>query len=95
VEQTASRDDSEFTHATHVPADVEKKAGGGNTATWSSGFKAKAPRFPRFITCFAQAGNDAALARLSHEIMRGPSPLSPGLRELIAAFHVEGKSCPF
>jgi alkylhydroperoxidase family enzyme len=35
------------------------------------------------------------LERFSHAVMRGPSPLSPGLRELIAAFTSKRNLCPF
>lgn len=35
------------------------------------------------------------LARYTQEVMRGPSPLSPGLRELIAAFTSAGNDCLF
>ena len=35
------------------------------------------------------------LERFTHEVMRGPSPLSPGLRELIAAFTSSRNECPF
>ena len=35
------------------------------------------------------------LAKFTQEIMRGQSPLSPGLRELIAAFTSAGNHCPF
>jgi len=35
------------------------------------------------------------LARFTQEIMRGPSPLSPGMRELIAAFTSYRNDCPF
>jgi len=35
------------------------------------------------------------LARFTQEIMRGPAPLSPGLRELIAAFTSAHNGCPF
>ena len=35
------------------------------------------------------------LERFTHEIMRGPSPLSPGLRELIAALTSSRNDCPF
>ncbi len=37
----------------------------------------------------------AHLARFTQEIMRGPSPLSPGLRELIAAYTSARNDCPF
>lgn len=35
------------------------------------------------------------LARFTQEIMRGESPLSPGLRELIAARTSSDNQCPF
>jgi alkylhydroperoxidase family enzyme len=35
------------------------------------------------------------LARFTQEILRGPSPLSPGLRELIAAYTSQRNHCPF
>jgi alkylhydroperoxidase family enzyme len=35
------------------------------------------------------------LARFTQGVMRGPSPLSPGFRELIAAFTSRQNDCPF
>jgi alkylhydroperoxidase family enzyme len=35
------------------------------------------------------------LARFTQEILREPSPLSPGLRELIAAYTSAENDCPF
>ena len=35
------------------------------------------------------------LERFTHEIMRGPSPLRPGMRELIAALTSARNQCPF
>ena len=35
------------------------------------------------------------LARFTQEILRGPAPLSPGMRELIAAFTSRRNDCPF
>jgi alkylhydroperoxidase family enzyme len=35
------------------------------------------------------------LARFTQEIMRGPAPISPGLRELIAAYTSARNHCPF
>jgi uncharacterized peroxidase-related enzyme len=35
------------------------------------------------------------LARFTQEVLRGPSPLSPGLRELIAAYTSRGNQCAF
>jgi len=35
------------------------------------------------------------LSRFTQELMRGPSPLSPGMRELIAAFTSSRNQCLF
>ena len=35
------------------------------------------------------------LARFTQEILRGPAPISPGLRELIAAYTSHRNDCPF
>ncbi len=35
------------------------------------------------------------LEQFTHEMMRGPSPLSPGMRELIAALTSARNHCPF
>ena len=35
------------------------------------------------------------LARFTQEIMRGPAPLPPGIRELIAAYTSARNDCPF
>jgi hypothetical protein len=35
------------------------------------------------------------LGRFTQEIMRGPAPISPGIRELIAAYTSYRNDCPF
>ena len=35
------------------------------------------------------------LSRLSQELLRGPAPLSPGIRELIAAYTSYANKCEF
>jgi hypothetical protein len=35
------------------------------------------------------------LARFTQEVLRGPAPLSPGIRELIAAYTSSRNDCPF
>lgn len=35
------------------------------------------------------------LARFTQEILRGPGPFSPGIRELIAAYTSHQNDCPF
>ncbi len=67
-------------------------------------------RWARIIRALRQAGAAAPqiyhlfafkpeatrhLERFTHAVMRGPSPLSPGLRELIAAFTSKRNGSPF
>ena len=35
------------------------------------------------------------LGRFTQEILRGPAPISPGMRELIAAYTSRRNDCPF
>lgn len=35
------------------------------------------------------------LARFTQEVLRGPAPLSPGMRELMAAYTSQRNDCPF
>lgn len=35
------------------------------------------------------------LARFTQEILRGPAPIAPGMRELIAAYTSRRNDCPF
>ncbi|HTI36040.1 MAG TPA: hypothetical protein VL484_00665 [Vicinamibacterales bacterium] len=35
------------------------------------------------------------LARFTQEVLRGPAPISPGIRELIAAYTSARNQCPF
>ena len=52
--------------------------------------------FPQIWHLFAfKAQATQHLERWTHEVMRGPSPLSPGMRELIAALTSARNHCPF
>ena len=52
--------------------------------------------YPQIWHMFAYLpGATDHLARFTQEILRGPAPLSPGLRELIAAFTSYRNDCPF
>ncbi len=58
--------------------------------------RAKGAEYPQIWHMFAflpQATQH--LARFTQEIMRGPAPLSPGIRELIAAYTSYRNDCPF
>jgi alkylhydroperoxidase family enzyme len=52
--------------------------------------------YPQIWHLFAyRPGATEHLARFTQEIMRGPAPISPGLRELIAAYTSYQNDCPF
>lgn len=52
--------------------------------------------YPQIWHLFAYLpGATDHLARFTQEILRGPAPLSPGLRELIAAFTSSRNHCLF
>jgi hypothetical protein len=58
--------------------------------------KASGAEYPQIWHMFAflpQATDH--LARFTQEIMRGPAPMPPGIRELIAAFTSYRNDCPF
>jgi alkylhydroperoxidase family enzyme len=58
--------------------------------------RAAGPEYPKIWHMFAfKPEATAHLARFTQEIMREPAPLSPGLRELIAAYTSAGNDCPF
>jgi alkylhydroperoxidase family enzyme len=51
---------------------------------------------PQILYLFAfKPGATEHLSRFTHEVMRGPSPLAPGMRELIAAYTSSRNQCPF
>ena len=52
--------------------------------------------YPQIWHLFAfKAEMTAHLARFTQEVMREAAPLSPGLRELIAAYTSARNACPF
>ena len=52
--------------------------------------------YPQIWHLFAYApGATEHLARFTQDVLRGPAPLSPGLRELIAAYTSARNQCPF
>jgi hypothetical protein len=58
--------------------------------------QAAGPEYPQIWHMFAfKPEATSYLARFTQEIMREPAPLSPGLRELIAAFTSARNHCPF
>jgi len=58
--------------------------------------QAAGKEYPQIWNLFAFAPHATQhLARFTQEIMREPAPLSPGFRELIAAYTSYRNSCPF
>ncbi len=51
--------------------------------------------YPQIWHLFAYLPATEHLARFTQEVLRGPAPLSPGLRELIAAYTSQRNHCPF
>ncbi len=75
---------------------VERAVGGGGYSELIQLLRGNGSAIPQILHLFAfkpQATD--YLARFTHEVMRGPSPLSPALRELIAAFTSTENQCPF
>jgi hypothetical protein len=76
--------------------DVENHVGSGMYAQLIQQARATGMPVPqiRFLFAFKPEVTDH-LARFTQGVMRAPSPLSPGLRELIAAFTSRRNECPF
>lgn len=66
---------------------------------WTTAIRAMQERgaeYPQIWHLFAFAPDATQhLARFTQAILRGPAPLSPGLRELIAAYTSVRNHCPF
>jgi alkylhydroperoxidase family enzyme len=76
--------------------DVEQAPGGGPWAEAIQGMRAAGLDVPQILHLFAfKTDRTEHLARFTQGVMRGPSPLSPGQRELIAAFTSRRNACPF
>ena len=58
--------------------------------------QASGAEYPQIWHLFAYLpGATQHLAKFTQEILRGPAPLSPGIRELIAAYTSYRNDCPF
>ncbi len=76
--------------------DVEAKPAEGELAGLINRLKEQAAPIPQIWHLFKfKPEATEHLARFTQEIMRGPSPLAPGMRELIAAFTSRRNDCPF
>ena len=75
---------------------VEAAEPKGPYATPIAGMRAAGIPVPQIMHLFAyKPDRTDHLSAFTQGVMRGPSPLSPGMRELIAAFTSRRNDCPF
>jgi len=76
--------------------EVEKHEGEGRYAALIRQMRDVGAPVPQIMHLFAfKPDRTEHLAAFTHGVMRGPSPLTPGQRELIAAFTSRRNACPF
>ena len=76
--------------------EVEQHDDPGPRGQAIGGMKAAGIPVPQILHLFAyKPERTIHLERYTQAVMRGPSPLSPGQRELIAAFTSARNACPF
>jgi len=76
--------------------DVEESPGPGPYRDLIQMMRRQGADYPQIWHLFAYRQSATEhLARFTQEILRGPSPLSPGIRELIAAYTSQRNDCPF
>ncbi len=77
-------------------AEVEQHKEGGAYGRLIDALRAAGRPVPQIMHLFAyKPERTDFLSRFTQGVMRGPSPLSPGLRELIAAFTSQRNDCLF
>lgn len=76
--------------------EVERNPKPGPHADMIRALRERGPEYPQIWHLFAYLPKATEhLARFTQEILRGPAPLSPGIRELIAAYTSVRNHCPF
>lgn len=76
--------------------EVEQAAGGGPWVENIRQMREAGLPVPQIMHLFAfKPDRTTHLAQFTQGVMRGPSPLPPGKRELIAAFTSRRNDCPF
>lgn len=76
--------------------DVEAHEATGKRGATINAIRAAGFPVPQIMHLFAfKPERTDHLSRFTQEVMRGPSPLSAGQRELIAAFTSKRNACPF
>jgi hypothetical protein len=75
---------------------VEDRTPAGAYASVIDNLRHAGQPVPQIMHLFAyKPDRTTFLSQFTHGVMRGPSPLSPGMRELIAAFTSRQNRCPF
>ena len=76
--------------------EVEQIAKSSQSGAQFAAMEAQGIPVPQILYLFAYKPRMTEhLSRFTQELLRGPSPLSPGQRELIAAFTSSRNQCPF
>jgi hypothetical protein len=76
--------------------EVEHNPKPGSFTDSIQAMQASGAEYPRIWHLFAYLPQATGhLARFTQEILRGPAPLSAGMRELIAAYTSYRNDCPF
>ncbi|HSU61762.1 MAG TPA: hypothetical protein VLI55_20800 [Bryobacteraceae bacterium] len=76
--------------------DVEQHHGQDNYTRAIEMMRRAGPEYPQILHMFSyKMSATVHLERFTQEVMRGPAPLSPGIRELIAAYTSHLNQCPF
>ena len=76
--------------------EVEKTAKAGPAGVQFAAMEAQGIPVPQILYLLAyKPAMTEHLSRFTQELMRGPSPLPPGMRELIAAFTSSRNQCLF
>ena len=76
--------------------EVEQAAKAGPAGAQFAAMEGQGIPVPQILYLFAYKPRMTEhLSRFTQELMRGPSPLTPSQRELIAAFTSSRNQCPF
>ena len=76
--------------------DVERHRGDDNYSRAIDAMKRAGQEYPQILHLFAYKMQATVhLERFTQEILREAAPLSPGIRELIAAYTSSLNQCPF
>lgn len=76
--------------------DVEQHEGDNNYTRAIETMRRAGPEYPQILHMFSFKMNATVhLERFTQEMLREPAPLSPGFRELIAAYTSSLNHCPF